>query len=160
MSTQNEVKNNPSMSDMNPLELFRKKFGMYKKIMDESGEQKAWDTLFQGYPERQKKNMGPFIENTTLAEGFTKAIPFYKQIGMEMEVIDISNKNMDAVIEVQKVCPAIDLAKEFGFDKPCRLICEMDVEATKAAFGMKGVILARQVEGDCVCIFKYERPMK
>ncbi len=160
MSTQNGAKNTPSMNEMNPLELFRKKFGMYKKIRDESGEQKAWDTLFQGYPERQKKNMGPFIENTTLAEGFTKAIPLYKQIGMEMEVIDISNKNMDAVIEVQKVCPAIDLAKEFGFDKPCRLICEMDVEATKAAFGMKGDILSRQVEGDCVCIFKYERPMK
>ena len=60
------------MNNMNPIELFRKKFAMYKKIMDESGKQKAWDTLFQGYPERQKKNMGPFIENTTLAEGTAK----------------------------------------------------------------------------------------
>jgi hypothetical protein len=39
----------------------------------------------------------------------------------------------------------------------------MDVEATKTAFsdsGMKGGILARQADGDCVCIFKYERPKK
>ena len=146
---------------MDTMELFKKKFETYKKIMDEESEQKAWDTLFEGYPERQRKNMGALIENSTLAEGFTRAIPMYKQFGMEMEVIDISNKNMDAVIEVQKVCPALELAKEFGFDKPCRVICEMDVEATKAAFeGMKGAILARQADGDCVCLFKYERPVK
>jgi predicted ArsR family transcriptional regulator len=146
---------------MDTMELFRKKFETYKKIMDEADDQKAWDTLFEGYPERQRKNMGALIDNSTLAEGFTQAVPMYKQFGMEMEVIDISNKNMDAVIEVQKVCPVMELAKEFGFDKPCRVICEMDVAATKAAFdGMKGSILARQADGDCVCLFKYERPKK
>ena len=30
--------------------------------------------------------MSPFIEHATLAEGFNKAIPFIKSIGMEMEV--------------------------------------------------------------------------
>ncbi len=146
---------------MDPIEMFRKKFETYKKIMDESGEQKAWDTLFDGYPERQKQNMGRFIENQTLAEGFTQAIPAYRQLGMEMEVVDISNRDKDAVLEIQKVCPVMELARECGFEKPCRVICEMDVEATKAAFsGMTGGVIARIADGDCVCIFKYERPPK
>ena len=148
---------------MDPIEMFKQKFATYKKVMEESGDQQAWDTLFQGYPERQRKHMGEFIENTPLAEGFSKAIPIYKQMGMEMEVVDLSNNNMDAVIEIQKVCPVMEICKEYGFEKPCHVICEMDVEATKAGFadhGMKGSIIATQADGDCVCLFKYERPKR
>jgi hypothetical protein len=37
----------------------------------------------------------------------------------------------------------------------------MDVAATQAAFpGMKGAILSRMADGDCVCMFKYERDKK
>ncbi len=146
---------------MDSIQLFRKKFETYKKIMEESGEDKAWETLFEGYPERQRQNMGRFVENTPLAPGFTQAIPFYKQMGMIMEVIDISNNDMDGVIEVQKVCPVMEICKEYGFEKPCKVICEMDVAATKEGFkdqGMKGGIISRIVDGDCVCLFKYERP--
>ena len=146
---------------MDVKEKFRKKFETYRKIMDEEGEQKAWDTLFEGYPERQKQNMGHYIDNNSLADGFTKAIPFYKQIGMDMAVIDISNDGMDAVLEVQRVCPVMEVAKEYGFDKPCKVICEMDVEATKKGFGnMSGGIIASKADGDCVCLFKYEREKK
>ena len=146
---------------MDAMEIFKKKFETYKKIMDKEGEQKAWDTLMEGYPERQKQNMGRFIDNDTLANGFTQAIPFYKQMGMDMAVIDISNDGMDAVIEVQRVCPVFDLAKEYGFDKPCKVICEMDVAATKKGFGnMSGGIIASKAAGDCVCLFKYEREQK
>ena len=50
------------------------------------------------------------------------------------------------------------LASEYGFEKPCPLICELDVRATREAFpGMKGKILCAQADGDNVCIFKYER---
>jgi len=147
---------------LNPIEIFRKKFETYRKVLDEAGEQQAWDTLFEGYPERQRKNMYR-IENASLADGFSDAIEMYKQIGMEMEVYDISNNGKDAVLEVQKSCPAMDIAKEFGFDKPCKVICEMDMEASKIAFAdqnMQISILCRQADGDCVCIFKYERPLK
>jgi len=147
---------------MNPVELFRKKFETYRKVLDEAGEQQAWDTLFEGYPERQRKNMSRIL-NVSLAEAFSEAIEEYKQIGMEMDVYDISNNGKDAVIEVQKVCPAMDIAKEFGFDKPCRVICEMDMAASKIAFAdqdMQISILCRQADGDCVCVFKYERPLK
>jgi hypothetical protein len=134
---------------MNPLEVFREKFSVYRKVTDESGEKKAWDTLFDGYPERQRKNMGKFAP--------------YKQIGMEMEVVDISNNTIDGVLEIQRVCPCLKFGihAEFKFDKPCHVICEMDVAATQAAFpGMKGTILSRMADGDCVCMFKYERDRK
>ena len=131
-------------------------------MLDEAGEQQAWDVLFDGYPERQRKNMSR-IETASLVDAFSEAIETYKQIGMEMDVYDISNNGKDAVIEVQKICPAMDIAKEFGFDKPCKVICEMDMEATQIAFAdqnMQISILCRQADGDCVCIFKYERPLK
>ena len=143
------------------VEMLKKKFEQFKKLKEEIGEEKAWDKAFEGYPERQKKNMGQFIENNTLAEGFSKAVPYYKQIGMDMEVVDISNNDMDAVLEIQKTCPVLSICKEYGFDKPCDLICALDVRATKEAFpGMKGAILSAQADGDSVCLFKYERKKK
>ena len=143
------------------VEMLKKKFEQFKQLKEEIGEEKAWEKVFEGYPERQKKNMGQFIENNTLAEGFSKAVPYYKQIGMDMEVVDISNNDMDAVLEIQKTCPVLSVCKEYGFDKPCDLICALDVRATKEAFpGMKGAILSAQADGDSVCLFKYERNKK
>ena len=143
------------------VEMLKKKFAQFKQLKEEVGEEKAWEKAFEGYPERQKKNMGQFIENNTLAEGFSKAVPYYKQIGMDMEVVDISNNDMDAVLEIQKTCPVLSVCKEYGFDKPCDLICALDVRATKEAFpGMKGAILSAQADGDSVCLFKYEREKK
>ncbi|OGL38727.1 MAG: transcriptional regulator [Candidatus Schekmanbacteria bacterium GWA2_38_11] len=146
----------------NPVaDIFRKKFEMFAKLKAEIGEQKAWEKMFEGYPERQRKNMGALIDNATLAAGFSKGIPLYKQIGMDMEVIDISHEGMDAVLEIQRACPALSMCKEYGIESPCHVICEMDVEASKKAFpGMKGEILSRKAEGSCVCIFKYERKGK
>lgn len=146
---------------MNPMDMFRKKFEDYKRIIAVEGPQKAHDFLMQGYAERQRKNLGPYIENNSLYEGFKKAIPVYAQLGMVMDAVDISNKDMDAVIEVHRVCPFMDMAKEFGFEKPCPIICDLDVEATIEAFdGLTGSTISCQANGDCVCIFKYERPVK
>ena len=149
---------------MNPLDMFREKFVVYRKMLDESGEKKAWESLFEGYPERQRKNMGKFLDShPTLADAFSAAVAPYKQIGMDMEVVDISNNTTDGVLEIQRVCPCLKFGihLESKFDKPCHVICEMDVAATEAAFpGMKGAILSRMADGDCVCIFKYERDKK
>ncbi len=151
---------------MNPLDMFRKKFELYRKVLDEAGEKKAWDSLFEGYPERQRKNMGAIIEKfNTLAEAFESAVPQYKQLGMEMQVVDISNNETDAVLEIQRTCPALQfhMHTDLRNKKPCHIICEMDVAATNAAFadmGMKGTILCAQADGHCVCMFKYERPKK
>ena len=146
---------------MNPMDMFRKKFEDYRRIADTEGEQNAHDFLMQGYAERQKKSLGPYIENNTLYEGFKKAIPVYAQLGMVMDAVDTSNKDMDAVIEIHRVCPFMDMAKQYGFERPCPVICDLDVEATIEAFeGLRGKTISCQAEGDCVCIFKYERPIK
>jgi hypothetical protein len=146
---------------MSVMEMFRKKFEDYLRIADTEGPQKAHDVLMQGYAERQKKNLGPYIDNFTLFEGFSKAIPVYAQMGMVMEAVDISDSGMDAVIEVHHVCPFLEMAKEFGFERPCPVICDLDIEATIDAFeGFKGKRISCKADGDCVCIFKYERPMK
>jgi len=143
------------------IEMLKKKFEQFNKLKEELGEEKTWEKIFEGYPERQRKNMGQFIENNTLAEGFSKAIPYYKQIGMDMEVVDISNNGIDAVLEIQKTCPVLSVGKEYGFEKPCDLICGLDVKATEKAFpGMKGEILSAQATGESVCLFKYEREKK
>jgi hypothetical protein len=144
-------------------DIFRKKFETYRKVLDQSGEKAAWDALFQGYPERQKANMGKMIEGRSLFQAFSMAIPQYKQIGMDMVAVDLSTDKVDAVLEIQRTCPALSagMHKDFGFNKPCKIICDMDIAATNAAFpGMRGARLAAMDEGDCVCIFKYERPKK
>jgi len=143
------------------IEVFKRKFEQFNQLKEALGEEKSWEKIFEGYPERQRKNMGQFIDNHTLAEGFSKAIPYYKQLGMEMEVIDISNNGIDAVLEIQKTCPVLSVCREYGFEKPCDLICGLDVKATKEAFpGMKGEILSAQAAGESVCLFKYERTKK
>jgi predicted ArsR family transcriptional regulator len=134
------------------------KFSKFKELSEQSGPEKAWEKMLEGFPEQQQHRMSPFIANATLAEGFSKAIPFFKSVGMEMEVVDISNNKMDAALEIQKYCPYLDISKEYGFETPCHVICELDVEATRRAFPeMKGEILSRQAFGSCVCLFKYER---
>lgn len=149
---------------MNPLDVFRKKFETYRKVCDESGSQAALEALFEGYPERQKQNMGTFIDKyNTLAEAFSAAVEPYKQIGMEMLVHDVSNNNFDAVLEIQRTCPMIanNIHTEFGVERPCDVVCELDVKATNTAFpDIKGHVLCRQADGFSVCMFTYQRPKK
>ncbi len=134
-------------------------FATYKKLSDATGPDAAWQTMLEGYPERQKQRMTPFLSRPTLLEGFTISIPFFERIGMKMSVVDISNHGVDAVLEIQRYCPYLQLCQEHGQATPCHVMCEMDVEATRRAFPeMKGTILSRQATGDCVCLFRYERP--
>jgi hypothetical protein len=117
--------------------------------------------MLEGFPELQKQRMGPLLALPTLIEGFRQSIPIFNTIGMEMEAVDISNRGVDAALEIQKVCPYLEVCKEFGFDIPCHVICELDMDATRRAFPeMQGEILCRQALGSPVCIFKYERPAK
>ena len=143
------------------IEVAGKKFARFSKLIAEYGEDKAWETMLVGFPEQQKQRMGPLLALPTLIAGFKLAIPSFNAIGMEMEAMDISNGGIDAALEIQKVCPYLKVCKEYGFDTPCHVICEMDMEASHRAFPeMKGDILCRKATGSPVCIFKYERPAK
>ena len=122
------------------------------------GEQKALKKIFEGYSEKLRKRMGQYIDNTTLAEGLRNAISEFEKGGWKMEVVDISNNGMDAALEIQKVCPAMDISREFGYEKPCFLVCDPDGPAIKEAFpDIKAEKLCQQADGDCICMFKFER---
>lgn len=152
-----------TMEDMHTaiLDAARKKFARYKELLEQFGEEKAWETMLEGFPELQKERMGPLLDLPALIDGFRLAIPQFNAIGMDMVAVDISNRGVDAALEIQKICPYLEVCREFGFDIPCHVICELDMDATRRAFPeMKGEILARQAFGSPVCIFKYERPSK
>jgi predicted ArsR family transcriptional regulator len=143
---------------MDVMDMFRKKFEDYRRLVDEKDEQHARTVLMEGYPERQKKNMGPFFEGCTLYEGFKKAAPVYGSFGMEMHPVDVSNQGRDAALEVHVKCPFMDMAREFGFDRPCAVICELDQDAMALAFeGLDVKILTTMADGDTSCIFLYQR---
>ena len=139
--------------------MFRNRFVKYTKLAQEIGEEAAFEKLMENYPEQQKLLMGAFIDGTTLAKGFQKTIPLLRPAGFITEIVDVAQDGQDAALEIQRVCPALSLAKEFGFETPCRVLCEMEQEAARRAYPeMKATILSKIAEGDCVCVFKYERP--
>ncbi len=139
-------------------QLLRQRFEHFAKLRAEYGSAKARQMMMDGQAEHQKELMSPFITGVSLAEGFRRSIPIFEQLGMKMEVVDISNQGKDAVLEIQRVCPYMALASEFGLPKPCQITCALEVEAINQAFPeMLGRILSKLAEGDCVCVFKYER---
>ncbi|WP_318780822.1 helix-turn-helix domain-containing protein [Dendronalium phyllosphericum] len=168
MKTENElVTGNLRMEDIitidesKAMKLFRNRFKRYKVLVEELGDEAAFEKMMEKYPQQQQALMGTFIEDNTLAQGFKKADPLLELMGFAMEIVDISQNEIDAALEIQRVCPVLAIAKEYGFDNPCRVFCEMEQEATRRAFpGMKAAILSKQAEGSCVCVFKYERPAK
>ena len=136
----------------------RVRFEQFAQLRAEYGTARALEMLREGLPERQKKLMGPLIAGVSLAEGFRRSIPIFEQLGMDMEVVDLSNQGQDAVLEIQRVCPYQELAAEFGLPTPCQMTCDLEVEAIQQAFPeIKGKILSKLASGDCACLFKYER---
>ncbi len=148
-----------NIDESKAIKLFRNRFKKYKNLVEQLGESAAFEQMMEKYPQQQKALMGTFIDKNTLAQGFNKASPLLGLMGFVMEVVDISQNGTDAALEIQRICPVLSMAQEYGFDSPCRVFCEMEQEATRRAFpGMKAAILSKQSEGNCVCVFKYERP--
>ncbi|BAY07369.1 transcriptional regulator [Calothrix sp. NIES-2098] len=136
----------------------RQRFERFAELRAQYGTAKAIEMMRSGQAEVQQKLMGPLISGVSLAEGFRQSITIFEEFGMNMEVVDISNQGKDAVLEIQRVCPYMSLAREFGLQTPCQITCDLEVEAVQQAFpNMKGRILSKQACGDCVCVFKYER---
>ncbi|MEO0987748.1 MAG: hypothetical protein AAFY20_19740 [Cyanobacteria bacterium J06639_14] len=154
-----EFKNILNLNQSKVNNMFRNRFTKYTQLAADIGEEAAFETLMEKYPEQQKLLMGAFINGTTLAKGFQKTIPLLRAAGFTTEIVDIAQNGQDAALEIQRVCPALAIAQEFGLETPCRVICEMEVEGARRAFpDMKASILSKISEGDCACIFKYERP--
>ena len=136
----------------------RTRFEQFAQLREQYGSTRALEMLREGLPERQKKLMGPLIAGVSLAEGFRRSIPIFEQLGMDMEVVELSNQGQDAVLEIQRVCPYRKLAAEFGLPTPCQITCDLEVETIQEAFPeIQGKILSKLASGDCACLFKYER---
>jgi len=142
-------------------ELFKKKFETFNELRKTMTDDEAWEKCWKATLNVSANGFAPYIENNTLAEGFRQAIPAYGEMGMVMDITDISNKDIDAVIEIQRECPYYEMAKSYGVEDPCHLLCDMDIEATIRAFPeMRAKYIARQSEGDSVCAYMYQRPAK
>ncbi len=154
----NQPEDSTSMVSQSAKAQLRVRFEQFAKLRAEYGTPRALEMLREELPERQKKLMGPLIAGVPLAEGFRRAIPIFEQLGMDMEVVDLSTHCQDAVLEIQRVCPYRELAAEFGLPTPCQITCDLEVEAIQEAFPeLKGKILSKLASGDCACLFKYER---
>ncbi len=136
----------------------RKRFETFKKLSEETGPEKAMQTMFEGYADQVKQRMAPYLKKPTLAQGLREAVAEFNKNGWDMDVVDLSNKGIDGALEIQRFCPAGDIHKEFGYDSPCFLICDPDGPAIKETFpNLKAETLCRQADGACVCMFKFER---
>jgi predicted ArsR family transcriptional regulator len=139
-------------------ERFRRKLATYLRVEAELGEEAARAAALEGYSERQKVEMGRFIDGCGLAEGFAAAVPFLAQMGIEMKAVDVSSNGTDAALEILATCPCLVASEACGLERPSSVLCELDVEATRRAFpGLTVEILSRRVAGACACVFKYER---
>ena len=96
----------------------RRRFERFAQLRAEYGTQKALEMMRRNLSDVQKKLMEPYISGVSLAEGFRRSIPLFEEFGMKMEVVDISNQDKDAVLEIQRVCPYSSLAAEFGLETP------------------------------------------
>lgn len=142
-------------------EMFRQRFLTFAELRREAGEEGALEVMLEREVERERRQMGPFIAEGTLAEGFARAIPVFESLGMRMRVVDLSSEDRDGVLEVQGSCPYASHAAEVGVERPCTAACELDLRAVCVAFPeMTGRVLATLADGDCACLFKYERPRR
>jgi predicted ArsR family transcriptional regulator len=137
----------------------RARVARYLALRDELGHEQAFEALMDGYPEQQRRLMGPYIEHASLAEGFKKVRDAFAQIGVRAEIVDASTPDQDAAIEVLTVCMCRNACEEIGMTQPCSLLCELDFAATRRAFPEITVdVHHRVVDGAFACVFRYSRP--
>jgi predicted ArsR family transcriptional regulator len=136
----------------------RARVEQYLSLREELGDEGAFETLMEGYPEQQRRCMGPYIENSGLAEGFKKVRDDFAQIGVHAEIVDVSTSEKDAAIEVLTDCMCANACDEVGMTQPLPLLCDLDFAATQRAFPEISVeVHHRMVEGAFVCVFGYSR---
>ena len=154
-----EIKDVMSFDNSKANSLLRNRFIKYTNLAKEIGETAAFEELVEKYPETQQLLVGLFSDGNTLAKEFRKKIPLLQSVGFATEIVDVSQAGQDAALEIQRACPALSLAKEYGLETPCRVLCEMEQEAVIRAYSnIKASVMSKITAGDCVCIFKYERP--
>jgi predicted ArsR family transcriptional regulator len=137
----------------------RERLARYLELRDERGDAAAFEAVLDGYPEQQRRMMGPYIESRTLAAGFREVRDLFAELGIREEIVDVSTPERDAALEVLTVCMCRNACDELGVAQPSSLLCELDFEATRRAFpGMAVDVHHRVVDGAFACVFRYSRP--
>jgi predicted ArsR family transcriptional regulator len=137
----------------------RGRLARYLSLREEVGDEQAFEALLDGYPEQQRRLMGPYIESKPLAEGFREVRDLFAELGIREEIVDVSTPAEDAAIEVLTTCMCRDACDELRLTAALPLLCELDFEATRRAFpGIAVGVHHRVVDGAFACVFRYSRP--
>lgn len=136
----------------------RDRLARYLDLRDTLGDDEAFAAVLEGYPEQQRRLMGPYIESKSLADGFREVRDLFAELGIHEEIVDVSTPGEDAAIEVLTVCMCRNACEELGLAESPPLLCELDFEATRRAFpGIAIDVHHRMVEGAFACVFRYSR---
>lgn len=139
-------------------EMMRQRLAHYLRRRDEIGHEAAFEELLIGYPELQKKLMGPRIAGQSLSEGFSSGKAAFTRLGLVDDFIDISTAETDAVIETLLTCMCENAMKDCGVTEPCSVLCALDQEAARRAFPeMQIQQLRKKVDGAPLCVFHWAR---
>ncbi|HEU5377647.1 MAG TPA: hypothetical protein VFV38_19660 [Ktedonobacteraceae bacterium] len=139
-------------------EMMHKRLAHYLQRRDEIGHEAAFEELLVGYPELQKKLIGPRIANQSLHDGFSSGKTAFAQLGLIDDFIDISTSEFDAVIETLLTCMCENAMNDCGTTEPCSVLCALDQEAARRAFPeMEIQQLRKKVDGAPLCVFYWAR---
>lgn len=139
-------------------EMMSKRLAHYLQRRDEIGHEAAFEELLVGYPELQKKLIGPRIANQSLSEGFSSGKAAFAKLGLIDDFIDISSHESDAVIETLLTCMCENAMHDCGVTEPCSVLCALDQEAARRAFPeMQIEQLRKKVDGAPLCVFHWAR---
>ena len=139
-------------------EMMQKRLAHYLRRRDEIGHEAAFEELLVGYPELQKKLIGPRIADQSLSEGFSSGKAAFAKLGLIDDFIDISANEIDAVIETLLTCMCENAMKDCEVIEPCSVLCALDQEAARRAFPeMQIQQLRKKVEGAPLCVFYWAR---
>lgn len=142
-------------------EMMSKRLAHYLRRRDEIGHEAAFEELLVGYPELQKKLIGPRIANQSLSAGFSSGKGAFAKLGLIDDFIDISDEKRDVVIETLLTCMCENAMHDCGVTEPCAILCALDQEAARRAFPEMDIQqLRKKVDGAPLCVFFWARDRK
>lgn len=139
-------------------EMMSTRMAHYLQRRTEIGHEAAFEELLIGYPELQKKLIGPRIANQSLSAGFSSGKTAFAKLGLIDDFVDISTNETDAVIETLLTCMCENAMNDCGVTEPCSVLCALDQEAARRAFPeMQIQQFRKKVDGAPLCIFHWAR---
>ena len=132
---------------------------LYKQLTQLLGKREGMRIYKELYRKAHNESMLPFEkmvlsgEVKTLYDAFKKAIPMFALFGMKMDAEKVDDMTAR---EIQHTCPYPPIFKKLGIkEKPCDIICEIDVQLSREMGFMDGKISQKKADGAPYCIFEY-----